>query len=207
MNLSIPLQNHRLSETRWSGVNASFVLPMRSSGHRSICRCSGWRGKALWSDFVVGRTNKVFPWSKMSGPTAECTCCCVRDVLLQTKESWAEEVQVCSKMHCGCQSGCPQGGSYTDRYYCLSGWGPKDWQNLTAFPSFWRSWWCWPICCQNIKRVRGLSTNTRKIQHPATSCILQHRHRCTVLGKECTEENGPNAAEHLKPLAKRMKET
>ena len=39
-------------------------------------------GKVMWSESVVGMTNKVFPWSKVLWSMAEYTCCWVRGIFV-----------------------------------------------------------------------------------------------------------------------------
>ncbi|XP_012876287.1 PREDICTED: 40S ribosomal protein S6 isoform X2 [Dipodomys ordii] len=138
--------------------------------------------------------------------------------LLQTKKNWREKTQICSGLHCGCQSECSQLG------YCKKK-GEKDIPGLTDTTVPRR---LGPKRASRIRKLFNLSkeddvrqyvvrkplnkegkkprTKAPKIQRLVTPRVLQHKRRRIALKKQRTKKNKEEAAEYAKLLAKRMKE-
>lgn len=55
-------------------------------------------GRMVWSESVAGMTNKAFPWSKVTGPTAGCAWCLSgkKQYFFSNKGNWKEE---CKSVH------------------------------------------------------------------------------------------------------------
>lgn len=78
-----------------------FILSMRSSWPlKCLLMLCVRNGGVMWFQSVVGTISKVFWQSKASWLMAECSSCWVRDIIVIE--------QVCSHMHCKCQSECSQ---------------------------------------------------------------------------------------------------
>lgn len=92
-------------------MNENFVPFMKNLwAQKLLLTLWGKKGRGMWSESVVGTTNKVpyeagclDPWP--CPPAAE-----EGAFLLPTKEDWRKKEPVCSGLSCGCQSECSQFG-------------------------------------------------------------------------------------------------
>ena len=94
---------------KWA-MNANFIPFMRSVWTQKLLVML-WvkNGRLMGFASVVGTTNKVSPWSRVSWLMAMSACCWVRSIPV-IDQGRLEKAQICLGLYCGCRSQCSQLG-------------------------------------------------------------------------------------------------